>query len=116
MALSWSSTELGRVARPAGGPARRLAVIAIVAAVCLTSGCMQMYLRKPPLNTAQPPPPPPSPLAKATGSLWRDDVSSNYLFTDVRARFAGDLITIVITEDASGSKEADTSTSTDTEV
>jgi len=93
-----------------------MALIAIVVGASLTSGCLQMYLKKEPLNTLPPPPPPPSPLAKATGSLWRDDVSNNYLFTDVKARFAGDLLTIVITEDASGSKEADTSTSTDTEV
>ena len=43
-------------------------------------------------------------------------MSANYLFADVKARFAGDLLTIVITEDAAGSKEADTSTSTETEV
>ncbi len=59
---------------------------------------------------------PPPPHAKATGSLWRDDVANNYLFEDVKARFPGDLLTIVITEDASGSKEADTSTSTESEV
>src|SRR6476660_729201 len=108
MASCWSSGSRGRSA----GAAVLLAVLAFG-----TSGCLQMYLKKP----AQPvmavvPPPPPSPLAKATGSLWRDDVSANYLFADTRARFPGDLLTIVIAEDSSGSKEADTSTSTDTSV
>lgn len=107
MASSWSNAE---------SRARLAARVVVVAAACLLSGCLEMYLKQPPLNTTPPPPPPPSPLAKATGSLWREDSSANYLFTDVKARFAGDLITIVITEDASGSKEADTSTSTDTEV
>jgi flagellar L-ring protein precursor FlgH len=111
MASSRSYAE----SRP-GASARRAAVLVVAAAACLMSGCLEMYLKRPPLNTELPPPPPPSPLAKATGSLWRDDVSANYLFADVKARFAGDLLTIVITEDASGSKEADTSTSTDTEV
>jgi len=80
------------------------------------SGCLEMYLKQPPLNTAPPPPMPPSPRAKATGSLWRDDVSANYLFADTKARFAGDLLTIVITEDSQGSKAADTSTTTETEI
>ena len=96
--------------------ARRSAVVVLAAASCLMSGCLEMYLKKPPLNTLPPPPPPASPRAKATGSLWRDDVSANYLFADTKARFAGDLLTIVITEDSSGSKAADTNTSTETEV
>lgn len=100
--------------RPRAGAAATL-VLAVLAFGA--SGCLQMYLRKPaaPVLTVVPPPPP-SPLARATGSLWRDDVSANYLFADTRARFPGDLLTIVITEDASGSKEADTSTSTDASV
>ncbi len=109
MASCWSSAE--RTPR-----VRRAAVVVLAVATCLQSGCLAMYLRKDPLNTQPPPPPAPSPLARATGSLWRDDVSANYLFADVKARFAGDLLTIVVTEDASGSKEAETSTSTDTEV
>jgi len=95
---------------------RRGAVLVLAAAACLQSGCLEMYLKKPPLNTTPPPPMPPSPRAKATGSLWRDDVAANYLFADTKARFAGDLLTIVITEDASGSKAADTSTTTETDI
>src|SRR6185436_827321 len=96
--------------------ARRSAVVVLAAASCLMSGCLEMYLKQPPLNTLPPPPPPASPRAKATGSLWRDDVSANYLFADTKARFAGDLLTILITEDSSGSKAADTNTSTETEI
>ena len=109
MGSCWSSGSRSRA-----GAAATL----VLAALALgASGCLQMYLKKPaaPVLTVVPPPAP-SPLAKATGSLWRDDVSANYLFADTRARFPGDLLTIVITEDASGSKEADTSTSTDTSV
>lgn len=111
MASFWSSAER---ALPRCG--RRTALAALVVATWCASGCAPMFLKQEPPHTAPPMPPPPSPLAKATGSLWRDDVSANYLFADVKARFPGDLLTIVITEDASGSKEADTKTSTDTEV
>lgn len=108
MASCWSSSSRGR---------RAGAAVLLTALAFGTSGCLQMYLKKP----AQPvlavvPPPEPSARAKATGSLWRDDVSANYLFADTRARFPGDLLTIVIAEDSAGSKEADTSTSTDTSV
>ena len=60
--------------------------------------------------------PPPSAQARATGSLWRDDVGSNFLFSDVKARALGDLLTIIVLEDATGSKDAETSTSTKTSV
>src|SRR5262245_14203970 len=120
MASSSSNAELRSRSRRSGavvairavrGIVRPIAVLALVVVVLLTSGCLSMVLRHDPLPTAPPPPPPPSPRAKATGSLWRDDVSANYLFSDTRAHFAGDLLTIVITETASGSKEATTSTS-----
>jgi len=95
----------------------RATVVVLAAVACLTSGCLSMVLRPDPPAPLKPaPPPPPSPRAKAAGSLWRDDVSANYLFADTRARFPGDLLTIVIAEDSSGLKAADTSTSTDTEV
>ncbi len=97
--------------------AGRGTVVLLAAVACLTSGCLQMYLKKDPQAEIRAvPPSPPSPRAKATGSLWRDEVSANYLFTDTRAHFPGDLLTIVIAEDSSGLKEADTSTSTETEV
>jgi flagellar L-ring protein precursor FlgH len=56
------------------------------------------------------------PQAARTGSLWRDNVSANFLFSDVKARYPGDLITIVVSEDASGSKDAVTSSKTKTAV
>lgn len=110
MASSWSSAEIATWTR-------RAAVLLLALTTGLTSGCVEMYLKRAPVpSEALAPPPPPSPRAKATGSLWRDDVSANYLFADTRARFAGDLLTIVITEDAAGSKQADTSTSTESEI
>lgn len=112
--MASSSSSVDRRATRAAWT-RRAARALVVVAAGLASGCVAL-LHHEPLNTTPPPPPPPSPLARSTGSLWREDVSANYLFADTRARFAGDLLTILITEDAAGSKEADTSTSTDTEV
>lgn len=108
MASCWSSSSRRR---------RAGAAVVLTTLAFGTSGCLQMYLKKPVEPVlAVVPPPPPSARAQATGSLWRDDVSANYLFADTRARFPGDLLTIVIAEDSAGSKEADTSTSTDTSV
>lgn len=105
MERSWFGTE------------RRALAAALVVAGMGASGCGAMYLNNAPANmrsdvaTAAP-----SPRQQQTGSLWRDNVSANYLFTDVKAHFPGDLLTVVVIEDSSGSKEAATSTSTDTSV
>jgi flagellar L-ring protein precursor FlgH len=60
--------------------------------------------------------PPVPPRASQSGSLWRDNVSANYLFADVKARYPGDLLTVVVSENASGSKDAETSSNTKTTV
>jgi flagellar L-ring protein FlgH len=59
---------------------------------------------------------PPDPQARRTGSLWRDQNGANYQFSDDRARFVGDLLTILIRESDSGSKEAATSTQSESAV
>jgi len=50
------------------------------------------------------------------GSLWRPHVGANYLFVDTRARFVGDLLTVVISESAKGKKEATTKGGTKSDV
>lgn len=74
-----------------------------------------MY-RDPPTRGGEVAKPPVPAHASRTGSLWRDDVARNFPFSDVRARFMGDLLTVVIVEDSSGTKEADTATSNETSV
>jgi flagellar L-ring protein precursor FlgH len=115
---SFSADRGARNARRAKRLAPRVAVVGLAVLASLSSGCLQMYLKKdkPAEELRVPAPPPASPRAKATGSLWRDDVAAYYLFADTRARFPGDLLTILIAEDSSGTKEADTSTSTESEV
>jgi len=94
----------------------RSMAIGLTAGVLLAlSGCAQVM----PPNPGPPPLPPlavPMPAKGAPGSLWRPDRAANYAFLDVRPRFPGDLLTIVISEDAKGKKDADTKLSTDSSV
>lgn len=79
------------------------------------AGCAQMMSR-----TSGPPPLPPlavpMPGGTAPGSLWRANQAGSYPFLDVRPRFPGDLLTIVIAEDAQGKKDADTKIGSDSSV
>ena len=58
---------------------------------------------EPVLPAVQPPPPP-----ETAGSLWTE--SRGGLFQDLKGRTVGDIITVVIVENASASKEATTET------
>jgi flagellar L-ring protein precursor FlgH len=66
------------------------------------------------LMSSTPGPPPLPPLAvpmpggTAPGSLWQANRAASYSFLDVRPRFPGDLLTVVISESAQGKKDADT--------
>lgn len=55
--------------------------------------------------------PPPAP---SKGSLWIGENGRNMLFTDNKARYVNDIITIVIEESSSGQNKASTTTSRDT--
>jgi len=61
--------------------------------------------RVPPLRPEAiiPPPRPPAP-----GSLWHAERADNYPFLDVRAHFAGDLLTVTVSEESKGKKDATT--------
>lgn len=112
------SSPTERTGRGAHPRAHRLAALAVLALVAAgLGGCGRMYLDNRPVvrGGAVAIPPVPQQAAR-NGSLWRDNVSANFLFTDVKARYPGDLITIVVSENASGSKDADTSSSTKTHV
>ncbi len=108
--MEWCSSSTECAAR-AGG----LTILAIVCVVA--AGCGRMYLdHRPEVRGGAVALPAVPVQASRTGSLWRDNVSANFLFTDVKARYPGDLITIVVSEDASGSKDAETATKTKTAV
>jgi len=52
----------------------------------------------------------------AEGSLWPGDSFNNIFFQDIKAREVGDIITVVIQEDATSTHTATTDTSKDTEI
>ena len=59
----------------------------------------------PPAVVVLPPPPPPP-----NGSLWHPELATNYALLDVRAHFPGDLLTVVVSEQSQGKKDATTET------
>jgi len=54
------------------------------------------------------------PAGAGAQSLWRDGVSGVSLFPDVRARAVNDIVTVLIVEESSSSRSANTTTSKDT--
>lgn len=86
-------------------------------AMALCSGCFGLFASpETPTLGGQMLIPPPTPVEQRGGSLWRDHVSGNQPFADVSARYPGDLLTIVVTEDDSGEKTADTQTERESNV
>lgn len=59
------------------------------------------------LKEAPPPPPP----ATSPGSLWKGESNRNMLFSDNKALYQGDIITIVVNETSSAKNDASTNTS-----
>jgi len=84
-----------------------------VLAFAVLAGC---YANRPALQPLPPrigPPPTPPP---GNGSLWHPELAQNYAFLDVRARFPGDLLTIVIDEKSTGNKKATTDGKNDSSI
>ena len=82
-----------------------------VAAV-LAAGC---YMK--PGEMAPRPPVVLPPQAQApTGSLWQPNRSANYSVMDLRAHFPGDLLTVLVLENASGKKNVATDTKRDSSI
>lgn len=106
--MAWSSWR---------AEARRGLAATLTVASLAAPGCSLFQPRQPvPVLGGQVLVPPPSAAERRSGSLWRDNVSANYPATDVTARMPGDLLTILILEDDSGSKEAETGTSSESSV
>jgi len=101
----------------ASGPATLAGSLALLS-LCGLAGCFLPWSTRPdpPVLGGEALVHPAPPEARTAGSLWRDNVSANYLFADVRARFPGDMLTIVLNESTSGDKEATTKTSTKTTI
>jgi flagellar L-ring protein precursor FlgH len=89
------------------------AVVVFLLAVGL-AGCHLQRPRLEPvpadLGLPQPTTPP------GLGSLWRAELAANYTGLDVRARFPGDLLTILISEISRGKKDATTEGTSDSSI
>jgi flagellar L-ring protein precursor FlgH len=103
--------ERSRRRRTPGATAPRAhAILARVVLAALVLGCAigcgakqrSAPVSLPPLAAAATQPP-------AAGSLWEPTRAANYPFVDVKPRFPGDLLTVVVDEDAEGKTDADTS-------
>lgn len=105
MARFWSTTE------------HTITVVLVAACVLGATGCTELFGPKPaPPVGGQVLIEPPSIYERRAGSLWRPQASGNQPFADVTARYPGDLLTIVVTEDDSGEKTAVTATERESEV
>ncbi len=89
---------------------RRIVYLAV--AVMLISGCVhEADLLK---QEHTPPPLPAAPAPKpASGSIWPGESGASMLFMDKKARYVGDIVTIIISEAATGDNNATTDTSRD---
>lgn len=87
----------------------------LVAVLC--SGCLSLFSEpQTPVLGGQIFVPPPSLDEQRAGSLWRRQASGNQPFSDVTARYPGELLTVLVTEDDSGAKTADTTTDRESSV
>lgn len=83
----------------------------IIAAIALT-GCAAQNLNavRPEIITvsqvARPQP--------ASGSIWQGESTNNMIFSDKKARYPNDIVTIIVSETASGGNKASTTTSKNT--
>jgi flagellar L-ring protein FlgH len=83
--------------------------LSVVAAVLIISGCMYPEVQVPTARYDEAPPA--SRPTYGKGSIWQ--ASSVPLVDDFKARRRGDIVTVVITEQASATKQATTGTSRD---
>ncbi len=84
-------------------------ILALLSLLALSlAGCAPPPPQTPPVLQSRTLPTPVPPPKQATGSLWADRGSD--LFTDLKARRVGDIVTVAIYERASASKEATTET------
>src|SRR3954447_17897828 len=104
-ASTWPRRARGGASASAGTCGRRFVAAMLACVSLMLAGCARVYLdNSPVVKGGAMAVPVASAQARATGSLWRDDANGNFLFADVKARALGDLLTIVVLEDATGSK------------
>jgi flagellar L-ring protein FlgH len=87
----------------------------ILAMFFLVTGCLSTSydaaMKREPI--VLPPSPPPVKAAASPGAIWTGSTSNNMMFTDQKARYVNDIVTIVIDENAAGANNANTQTKRD---
>lgn len=85
-------------------------MMSVITVLLLTTGCWQknQVVRPDIMDT-----PPEQVVKPAPGSIWRGENDKSMLFTDKRARYVNDIVTIIVAESARGNNKASTGTSRD---
>ncbi|MCL2669133.1 MAG: flagellar basal body L-ring protein FlgH [Syntrophaceae bacterium] len=97
---------------------RQLFIVIALIFLALLSGCGAAYNATRPhqvVPVARVEPVPVAPPQYSPGSLWPGESSRNSLFTDNKARYVNDIVTIIVDESSSGQNSASTNTRRDSE-
>jgi len=91
---------------------KEFATTALIATVIVFAGCATQNLNATrPEMIAAPQVARPQP---AMGSIWQGESANNMIFSDKKARYPNDIVTIIVSETASGGNKASTTTSKNT--
>ena len=88
-----------------------IVILSSLVMLILISGCFSEKMDVRPEKVYAKAPPTVKP---ADGSIWRGENDRSMIFTDKRARYMDDIVTIVVSETAQGNNKASTDTSRDT--
>lgn len=85
-------------------------ILSVIGVLLFTTGCWQKKeITRPDVIQT-----PPQPVVQAApGSIWRGESDKSMIFTDKKARYVNDIVTIIVAEAASGGNKASTGTSRD---
>ncbi len=91
---------------------QRYSGLVLIIAAFMVTGCLsEQKVNIRPDDVALPPIVKPQP---AAGSIWAGESSNNLIFSGKKARYVNDIVTIIISETATGGNKASTNTSKDT--
>ncbi len=91
---------------------QRYSAIVLITAALMVTGCLsEKKVSVRPDDIAPPQVVRPQPVS---GSIWAGESNNNLIFSGKKARYANDIVTIIISETATGGNKASTNTSKDT--
>ncbi len=85
-------------------------IVSLISLALFSTGCWQSKeITRPDIVHV----PPQQAVKPAPGSIWRGESDKSMIFTDKKARYVNDIVTIIVAESASGGNKASTGTSRD---